>query len=43
MVTQLRGEAGARQVDNTRFAIAESGGGFNGVEEAVTCITILGR
>jgi len=43
MVTQLRGEAGARQVDKARFAIAENGGGFNGVEEAVTCITILGR
>jgi len=25
MVTQLRGEAGARQVDNARFAIAENG------------------
>jgi acetyl-CoA acetyltransferase len=43
MVTQLRGEAGARQVEGARFAIAENGGGFNGVEEAVTCITILGR
>lgn len=43
MVTQLRGEAGARQVGGSRFAIAENGGGFNGVEEAVTCITILGH
>lgn len=43
MVTQLRHEAGSRQVDGARFAIAENGGGFNGVEEAVTCITILGR
>jgi len=41
MVTQLRGEAGPRQVENARFAIAENGGGFNGVEEAVTAITIL--
>lgn len=43
MVTQLRGESGSRQVENARFAIAENGGGFNGVEEAVTCITILGK
>ncbi len=43
MVTQLRREAGPRQVEGARFAIAENGGGFNGVEEAVTCITILGR
>lgn len=43
MVTQLRGEGGSRQVEGARFAIAENGGGFNGVEEAVTCITILGR
>ena len=43
MVMQLRREAGVRQVEGARFAIAENGGGFNGVEEAVTCITILGR
>ncbi|NMM38239.1 MAG: thiolase family protein [Glaciimonas sp.] len=43
MVMQLRGEAGSRQVENARFAIAENGGGFSGVEEASTCITILGR
>ena len=43
MVTQLRHEAGTRQVEGARFAIAENGGGFNGVEEAATCITILGR
>lgn len=43
MVTQLRDEAGSRQVQGARFAIAENGGGFNGVEEAATCITILGR
>ncbi|WP_035483037.1 thiolase family protein [Paraburkholderia xenovorans] len=43
MVTQLRGEAGSRQVDGARFAIAENGGGFSGVEEAATCITILGK
>ncbi len=43
MVTQLRGEAGARQVEKARFAIAENGGGFNGVEEAATSIIILGK
>ncbi|WP_322045000.1 thiolase family protein [Paraburkholderia sp. J67] len=43
LVTQLRGEAGARQVDGARIAVAENGGGLYGVEEAVACITILGR
>lgn len=43
LVTQLRGEAESRQVDNARIAIAENGGGLYGIEEAVACITILGR
>jgi acetyl-CoA acyltransferase len=43
LVTQLRGEAGKRQVDGARFAIAENGGGFHGYEEAAACVTILGR
>src|SRR5579864_3062962 len=43
LVTQLRGEAGARQVEDARIAIAENGGGLCGVEEAVASITILGR
>ena len=43
LVMQLRGEAGARQVKNARFAAAENGGGFFGVEEAATVVTILGR
>jgi acetyl-CoA acyltransferase len=43
LVTQLRGEAGARQVQGARIAIAENGGGLRGVEEAVACITLLGR
>ncbi len=43
LVTQLRGEAGARQVQGARFAIAENGGGFHGFEEAAACITILGK
>jgi len=43
LVTQLRGEAGARQVEGARIAVAENGGGLRGVEEAVACITLLGR
>lgn len=43
LVTQLRGEAGARQVENARFGIAENGGGFYRCEEALVCMTILGR
>jgi acetyl-CoA acetyltransferase len=43
IVTQLRGEAGARQVADARVGIVENGGGFWGVEEAATAITILGR
>lgn len=43
LVTQLRSEAGPRQVENARIAIAENGGGLQGIEEAVACITILGR
>lgn len=41
LVTQLRGEAGPRQVERARFAIAENGGGFYRCEEAVVCTTIL--
>lgn len=41
LAAQLRGEAGPRQVDGARFAIAENGGGFWGVEEAATTVTIL--
>ncbi|MEB2317334.1 MAG: thiolase family protein [Pseudomonadota bacterium] len=43
LVTQLRGEAGARQVEGARIALAENGGGLQGIEEAVACVTILGR
>lgn len=42
LTTQLRGEAGQRQVENARWAIAENGGGFLGYEEAATTVTILG-
>lgn len=41
LVTQLRGEAGPRQVDGARIALAENGGGLMGVEEAAVGITIL--
>ncbi len=43
LTTQLRREAGPRQVDDAHFAIAENGGGIYGIEESVCCITILGR
>ena len=41
LVTQLRGEAGARQVAGARHAIQENGGGMQGVEEAALAIHIL--
>jgi len=41
LVTQLRAEAGKRQVEGARLALAENGGGFWGVEEAATTVTIL--
>ena len=43
LVTQLRGEAGPRQVDGARWAIAENGGGLYGIEEAAACVSILHR
>jgi acetyl-CoA acetyltransferase len=43
LVTQLRGEAGPRQVDRVRHAIQENGGGMQGVEEAAVAIHILSR
>jgi len=43
LTTQLRGEAGARQVNNARIALAENGGGVMGFEEAAACVTILSR
>lgn len=41
LVTQLRGEAEARQVEGARLAAAENGGGFYDGEEAVAAVTIL--
>lgn len=43
LVTQLRGEAGARQVEGARIALAENGGGLMGVEEAAVSVTLLER
>ncbi len=41
LVTQLRGEAGERQVKDPKFALAENGGGNIGPAEAAMCIHIL--
>jgi len=41
LVTQLRGEAGKRQIDNPRFALAENGGGTIGSGPAAMCVHIL--
>jgi acetyl-CoA acetyltransferase len=41
LVTQLRGEAGKRQVEGARIALAENGGGALGQEEAAMCIHIF--
>jgi len=43
LVMQLRGEAGPRQVEGAKIALAENGGGFQGYEEAAASIHILGR
>jgi acetyl-CoA acetyltransferase len=43
LTTQLRGEAGARQVPGVRHAIQENGGGLQGIEEAAVAIHILSR
>ncbi|MFZ6048101.1 thiolase family protein [Pseudomonas sp. CR3202] len=43
LVTQLRGEAGKRQVEGARVAIQENGGGLFGIEEAVVAVNILAK
>jgi len=43
LVTQLRGEAGARQVEGARNAIQENGGGLVGVEEASVVVNIFSK
>jgi acetyl-CoA acetyltransferase len=41
IVTQLRGEAGERQVRNARIGLTENGGGVIGFEEAVCAVNIF--
>lgn len=41
LVTQLRGEAGERQVKNPKIALAENGGGNIGPGEAAMCVHIF--
>lgn len=43
LVTQLRHEAGPRQVEGCRLALAENGGGNLAFEEAAMCVHILER
>jgi acetyl-CoA acetyltransferase len=43
LVTQLRGEAGKRQVEGARIAAHENGGGLFGIEEAVVAVNIFAR
>lgn len=41
IVTQLRGEAGARQVGGARIGLCENGGGFYGFEEAACVVSLF--
>ena len=41
LVTQLRGEAGKRQINQPKIALAENGGGNIGPGEAAMCVHIL--
>jgi acetyl-CoA acetyltransferase len=41
LVTQLRGEAGERQIKNPKIALAENGGGNIGPGEAAMCVHIF--
>jgi acetyl-CoA acetyltransferase len=41
LVMQLRGRAGKRQVEGARIAVAENSGGFYGVEDGMSAVTIL--
>lgn len=43
LVTQLRGRAGSRQVEDARYAIAENGGSLYGIEEASLVVGIFRR
>jgi acetyl-CoA acetyltransferase len=41
LVLQLRGEAGARQAERARIALAENGGGVIGFDEAACSVVLL--
>ncbi|MFZ6048763.1 thiolase family protein [Pseudomonas sp. CR3202] len=43
LVTQLRGEAGPRQVEGAKVALQENGGGSIGCEEAVVTVNLFTR
>ena len=43
LARQLRGEAGARQVEGAELALSENGGGVIGFDEAACAVTILER
>ncbi len=43
LVTQLRGEAGQRQVVGARIAAHENGGGLYGIEEAVVAVNLFAK
>jgi len=43
LVRQLRGEAGDSQVRDARIAIAENSGGFYGVEDGLSAVTIIAK
>ena len=43
LVAQLRGDADGRQVEGARIALAENSGGFYGVEDGMSAVTMLGR
>ncbi|MDT0200911.1 thiolase family protein [Nocardioides sp. AE5] len=43
LVEQLRGEAGDRQVEGARIAVAENAGGYLGPEPAAAAVTVLAR
>ena len=43
LTEQLRGEAGKRQVEGARIALAENGGGFIGRDAAALALTLLSK
>jgi acetyl-CoA acetyltransferase len=43
LVTQLRGEAGERQIAGAEIALEENGGGIIGMEEAVAVVSVFAR